>query len=254
MATDEDGRVLVWSDATAVAPVTGRATAPERAPLSYTPQHLADKILTSRSALEGERKHVTVLFADVAGFTTLAVQQAPTPADAAWSRSYLAWAYCRAGALHRWLDELAQLIAQYRAARFIWSEIYALCLGEGYWLAGAYDQASQTLTGVLDTARRCGMRFAQGSAQRLLGEVALHTEPSQAAAHFESSLSILQQIGADNELALAYAGSGRRHVQRGNSVPARDYLTQALAIFERLGTLGEPDKVRQVLAALPSSQ
>jgi class 3 adenylate cyclase/tetratricopeptide (TPR) repeat protein len=34
---------------------------------SYTPKHLAEKILTSRSALEGERKHVTVLFADVKG-------------------------------------------------------------------------------------------------------------------------------------------------------------------------------------------
>jgi class 3 adenylate cyclase len=36
-------------------------------PLSYTPKHLAEKILTSRSALEGERKQVTVLFADVKG-------------------------------------------------------------------------------------------------------------------------------------------------------------------------------------------
>ncbi len=41
-------------------------------PRSYTPKHLADKILTSRSALLGERKPVTVLFADVAGFSTLA--------------------------------------------------------------------------------------------------------------------------------------------------------------------------------------
>ena len=37
----------------------------------YTPKHLADKILTSRSAIEGERKQVTVLFADCAGFTEL---------------------------------------------------------------------------------------------------------------------------------------------------------------------------------------
>ena len=35
-------------------------------PASYTPKHLADQILTSRSAVEGERKIVTVLFADVA--------------------------------------------------------------------------------------------------------------------------------------------------------------------------------------------
>ena len=34
---------------------------------SYTPKHLAEKILTSKSALEGERKQVTVLFADLKG-------------------------------------------------------------------------------------------------------------------------------------------------------------------------------------------
>ena len=40
-------------------------------PKSYTPQHLADKILTSRAALEGERKQVTVLFANIKGSTEL---------------------------------------------------------------------------------------------------------------------------------------------------------------------------------------
>jgi len=44
----------------------------DREPRSYTPAHLAEKILTSRSALEGERKHVTVLFADVRGSMDLA--------------------------------------------------------------------------------------------------------------------------------------------------------------------------------------
>jgi len=46
-------------------------------PRSYTPHHLADKILTGRSALEGERKQVTVLFADVAGSTALAERLDP---------------------------------------------------------------------------------------------------------------------------------------------------------------------------------
>src|SRR4029434_6789777 len=36
-------------------------------PETYTPKHLAEKILTSKSALEGERKQVTVLFADMKG-------------------------------------------------------------------------------------------------------------------------------------------------------------------------------------------
>ncbi len=45
---------------------------PERDPRSYTPKHLADKILQSKSALEGERKRVTVLFADIKGSMGLA--------------------------------------------------------------------------------------------------------------------------------------------------------------------------------------
>ena len=47
------------------------------APQFYTPKHLADKILTTRSAIEGERKLVTVLFADVAGFTALSEKLDP---------------------------------------------------------------------------------------------------------------------------------------------------------------------------------
>jgi class 3 adenylate cyclase/tetratricopeptide (TPR) repeat protein len=46
-------------------------------PRSYTPKFLAEKILTARSAIEGERKLVTVLFADVAGFTSLSEKLDP---------------------------------------------------------------------------------------------------------------------------------------------------------------------------------
>jgi class 3 adenylate cyclase/tetratricopeptide (TPR) repeat protein len=51
--------------------------AAERSPHEYTPKHLADKILRSRSALEGERKQVTVLFADVKGSMELAERVDP---------------------------------------------------------------------------------------------------------------------------------------------------------------------------------
>jgi class 3 adenylate cyclase/tetratricopeptide (TPR) repeat protein len=46
-------------------------------PQSYTPKFLADKILTTRSSIEGERKLVTVLFADVANFTSIAEKLDP---------------------------------------------------------------------------------------------------------------------------------------------------------------------------------
>src|SRR5262245_24757803 len=49
-------------------------------PKSYTPTHLAEKILTSKSALEGERKQVTVLFADLKGSMELLADRDPEEA------------------------------------------------------------------------------------------------------------------------------------------------------------------------------
>ena len=71
LATDEQGDVLVWTGEAAALPAVAAAPAPASAPLAYTPPYLAEKILTSRSALEGERKQVTVLFADLKGSTEL---------------------------------------------------------------------------------------------------------------------------------------------------------------------------------------
>ncbi len=70
----------------------GSALGSVPAPGSYTPKHLADKILTSRSALEGERKQVTVLFADVKGSMDLAASIDPEE-------------------LHRTLDRFFQILA-----------------------------------------------------------------------------------------------------------------------------------------------
>jgi class 3 adenylate cyclase/tetratricopeptide (TPR) repeat protein len=58
------------------------ATAPPRfsSPNAYTPKHLAEKILTSKAALEGERKQVTVLFADLKGSMELLADRDPEEA------------------------------------------------------------------------------------------------------------------------------------------------------------------------------
>jgi hypothetical protein len=66
---DDAGRGLRWTGTPVAAPPPAVAPtlAQDREPLSYTPPHLAEQILTSRTALEGERKQVTVLFADLKG-------------------------------------------------------------------------------------------------------------------------------------------------------------------------------------------
>ena len=73
LAVDERGNVLVWTgDTASVAdPAAASVLVQAQAPLAYTPPYLAEKILTSRSAMEGERKQVTVLFADLKGNTEL---------------------------------------------------------------------------------------------------------------------------------------------------------------------------------------
>jgi hypothetical protein len=70
---DDAGRGLLWSSDTGTAPPAATALAGtlDQAPLAYTPTYLAEKILTSRSALEGERKQVTVFFADLKDSTRL---------------------------------------------------------------------------------------------------------------------------------------------------------------------------------------
>jgi len=62
-------------------PLTGAPPAEKFAsPQAYTPKHLAEKILTSKGALEGERKQVTVLFADLKGSMELLADRDPEEA------------------------------------------------------------------------------------------------------------------------------------------------------------------------------
>ena len=69
LAVDENARILVWvgePGAVPTAPVSSAAP-----PLTYTPPHLTEKILATRAAIEGERKQVTVVFADLKDSTEL---------------------------------------------------------------------------------------------------------------------------------------------------------------------------------------
>ena len=182
----------------------------------------------------------------------LALQKAVTPAVKAWAQRGLGWALCRAGEAKRGIELLVTALAAVRPSHHMPTEIPTTCiLGAAYWLAGEDDKARQTLEEGLEIADRCGARYYAGFAQRLLGEIALKAKPVQAVPHFEKSIVVFREIKAENELAMAYAGYGRYHKKQGGIAQAREYLTKALEIFERLGTLIEPDKVRDELAELP---
>jgi predicted ATPase len=184
----------------------------------------------------------------------LAVEKAPTHADRAWAQRSLGWAFCRSGELKRGIELLNTVLPIIRAGRFVTVEIPLISfLGEGYWLVGENEKARQTLKKGLEMAEQYGLRFEIGFARRLLGEIFLKNKPAQAASHFEKSIAIFQEIKAENEMALAYAGYGRLHKQQGRIAEARKYLMKALEIFERLATPIEPNKVRTLLAELPEA-
>ena len=70
LAVDDSGKVLVWTGGPATAPLQA-APPPPPAPRAAIPAHLADKIRSASSTLAGERKQVTVLFADLKDSTEL---------------------------------------------------------------------------------------------------------------------------------------------------------------------------------------
>ena len=77
LAVDKDGKMLVWIGNEEIAPQPASVQPAPQAPLTYTPQHLAERIraeqqaMESRGASDGERKTITALFADLKGSTAL---------------------------------------------------------------------------------------------------------------------------------------------------------------------------------------
>jgi class 3 adenylate cyclase/tetratricopeptide (TPR) repeat protein len=185
-------------------------------------------------------------------YAELAIEKAQTHADIAWAQRSLGWAWCRAGKPKKGIELLINVLPNFRTGHLLSGETDLLCfLGEGYWLAGDESKAKQTLEEGLGIANRCGARYYIGFANRLLAEISLRTEPFQAATHLQRSIAILEEIRAENELALAYKVYARLLKQKHQIAEARSYLAMALEILERLGTLIEPGKVREELDKLP---
>jgi tetratricopeptide (TPR) repeat protein len=180
------------------------------------------------------------------------VHMAPTTADRTWAESTLGMAHTRANNAEEAVGILARQLPVYRAAHFIPSEQATAYLGEAYWRAGDYEKGRAVLEELLLIVEPLGMRLVAAHAHRILGEIAAKTDPARAASYFDRSIASLLQIKAEPELARAYAGYGRFHERQGRIAAARDYLTRGLEIFERLGILGEPEKVRRELAELPT--
>src|SRR2546428_345315 len=146
---DDAGHGLVWTGEPVITPpvVATPASQPEREPLSYTPPYLAEKIFTARSALAGERKQVTVLFADLKDSTELirgldpeAAQQLLDPAI-----------HCMMDAVHRFEGTVNQVLGD-----GVWALFGAPIAHEAHAVRACYAALAMqaTMRAMTDEVRR----------------------------------------------------------------------------------------------------
>ncbi len=122
----------------------------------------------------------------------------------------------------------------------------ASVLADAYGSSGRVDDAIELAQRVLSWAERGGVGFLTARAHRLLGTLeAASGRPAAAAAHLDHAIEVAERTGSRNELALALGERGR--LLRG--VKGRSDRERALAIFNRLGTRVEPERIRAELAA-----
>ena len=187
-------------------------------------------------------------------FSEFAARKAKTIAEKVWAQSGLAWALIRTEDPLRGVEIATELLPMFQAVGFMGGELLSrLAIGEAYYLAQKYDQAADIIKEGLEMANHCGMKYHIAWAHRLLGDIALQSNQTLAEQYFDNSIAVLREIKAENELALAFAGYGRIYKNQGEIAKAREYLSEALQIFERLGTLIEPDKVRKELSGMPEA-
>jgi tetratricopeptide (TPR) repeat protein len=185
-----------------------------------------------------------------------ALQRAQTVADEVWAKVQLGGAYLISGRVDEAIELLTQSAQNICETHFAASQMEAgLLLSAACLAAGHLDDARRAVDDSLNISVRTGMKIGVGASHHLLGEIAVQTNSEQkaepfAAPHFERAIAILAETKAENALAHAYAGYGRFHRSLGRMVDARDCLSRALAIFERLGGLAEPDRLRSELAQM----
>ena len=183
-----------------------------------------------------------------------ALALSPIPFDAAMARAGRAYGLVKAGEVAAGVAALEEAVAWFEQSnlRFTVSS-WSLRLVEGYLKTGERSRAREVLERVLATCQEFGHRHLEGAAQRLLGEVLGEDDASAATAHLEAAVRTLEDVGARDELARALVAQASLVRRAGDPAGARRLLERALALFEELGTVDEPPRVRAALATLNSA-
>ena len=182
-----------------------------------------------------------------------AIKEAPTDYFRTWASAYMAVALTRSGQVEQGLSLLETFVPLARASSHIAGyQFIALFLAEARLAAGRCDEARSLAEELRREAQ--DMPFIVGGCERLLGEIALaEGDTATALAYFRAGNAILARSGTENVWCECQFGEGRALAVAGDAAAARECFSAALAGFERLGTLGAPERVRAALQSLALS-
>jgi class 3 adenylate cyclase/tetratricopeptide (TPR) repeat protein len=179
-----------------------------------------------------------------------ALALSPNALDAAMTKAVRGYCRIKLGQLEPGIAELEEVLdwlERSHLGHYGW--FYGYWLAEGYLRRGATARARGLVEEILATSRGASRR-AEGIGERLLGESLMSADPAAAIQHLESASRILEEVGAQNEVARVLLALGEFHRITGDPRTARTLLEGALRRFEEIGTLDEPPRVRAALAAL----
>ena len=175
----------------------------------------------------------------------------PAPFDAALSRIVHGYGLVRCGQAAAGTAELREALTWLERSQLRYTRsVTALRLAEGYLRLGELPPARALLEEVLATTRQLGYRHFEGVAERLLGESFVSDDPARAAGHLENAMRILEEVGARDEIAKTLVNQAEVARAAGDRLEARQLLQRALGIFDALGALDEPGRLRAALATL----
>jgi tetratricopeptide (TPR) repeat protein len=177
-----------------------------------------------------------------------ALALSPIPFDAAMIRAMQGYGRIKEGDLDGGIAELEAAMDWFARSnlRYTRSGLVPI-LADGYRRQGKTTQAEAILREMLATARQSGYRYPEGVACRLLAACRAPENPGEATRLLDEACRILEEIGARNDLAKAWAALAEiQHASGDLSAAARLY-GQALTMFEKLGTLDEVSRLREIL-------
>jgi class 3 adenylate cyclase/DNA-binding winged helix-turn-helix (wHTH) protein/tetratricopeptide (TPR) repeat protein len=180
-----------------------------------------------------------------------ALALSPGPFDAAMIQAVQGYGLVKAGQEDSGMTDLATAVAWFEQSHLRYTQAqFALFLAEAYLHRGAQEPARLISEEVLTLCQEAGYRHLTGVAERLLGASLLTEEPEAAAGHLAEAVQILQEVGAQNEVAKTWVAQATLQHAAGDVAGAQRLFACALALFETLGTRDEPCRVRHLLAKL----